>query len=253
MESWDDRLSRIPTQWSMVQRAHGDQQTEVGDAQRKLLERYGGAVRRYALAALRNEEAADDVFQEFALRFVRGDFQKASPDKGRFRSFLKTTVYHLIVDHQRKKKRGAREAQLGDDAPEPVAPDEESLGDLFNESWRDDLLARVWVGLQALEKESGKPYHTVLTCRVEHPEARSPELAELLSERLGKPMKAGAARVALHRAREAFADLLLDEVANSLDQPDRDRVEQELIDLNLLEYCRPALEKKSDPDSDDVS
>ncbi|TWT35304.1 RNA polymerase sigma factor [Posidoniimonas corsicana] len=253
MESWDDRLSRIPTLWSMVRRAHGDGQTEVGEAQRELLERYGGAVRRYALAALRNEEAADDVFQEFALRFVRGDFQKANPEKGRFRSFLKTTVYHLIVDYQRKKKRGAREAQMGDDAPEPVAADEESMGELFNESWRDDLLSRTWESLETLEQTTGKPYHTALRLRVEHPEARSPELAELLSDRLGKPMKAGAARVLLHRSREAFADLLLEEVAHSLDDASMQRLEEELIDLNLLEYCRPAFEKKASAEAEEPS
>lgn len=247
MDAMDDRLSRIETMWSVVRRAHGGDTQAPQAAQQQLLQRYGGAVHRYALAALRQEDAADEVFQEFALRFVRGDFRNAAPEKGRFRSFLKTTLYHLIVDYQRRKKRGgAREAQLGDATPEPVAADEQSHGELFNESWRDDLLARTWQKLEDQQQASGKPYHTALRCRVENPDARSPELAQVLSDQLGKPMKAGAARVLLHRAREAFADLLLDEVAHSLPESNRQRVEEELIDLNLLEYCRPALEKKSE-------
>ncbi len=94
--------------WSIVRQAHNPETNDFQQAQRELLNRYGGAVRRYALAALRNEEAADDVFQEFALRFVRGDFGKANPDKGRFRSFVKTTIYHLRQRSTQGRRRFAR-------------------------------------------------------------------------------------------------------------------------------------------------
>ena len=79
----DAHLSQIQTLWSVVELAHGDD-TAMQSAQQKMLDRYGGAVRRYALAALRDEDAADDVFQEFALKFVRGDFRAADPGRGRF-------------------------------------------------------------------------------------------------------------------------------------------------------------------------
>jgi hypothetical protein len=46
----DIHLSQIQTLWSIVRQAHGDQ-TSVASAQKSLLDRYGGAVRRYALAA----------------------------------------------------------------------------------------------------------------------------------------------------------------------------------------------------------
>ena len=71
MHDDDLHLSQIQTAWSMVRQAHGDD-TAVHAAQQSLLDRYGGAVRRYALASLRDEDAADEVSQEFALRFVRG-------------------------------------------------------------------------------------------------------------------------------------------------------------------------------------
>ncbi len=232
--------------WSIVRQAHNPETNDFQQAQRELLNRYGGAVRRYALAALRNEEAADDVFQEFALRFVRGDFGKANPDKGRFRSFVKTTIYHLIVDQQRKAKKHARATPFRSNTPEPAAPTEEQHGELFTQSWRDDLLARTWTRLEQEQARSGKPYHTALRCRVEFPDLRSPELAEKLSQRLGKPMNAGAARVLLHRARESFAEFLLEEVAHSLPNADRESLQQELIDLNLYEYCRPAFEQRDE-------
>src|SRR3954467_11683266 len=244
MEDDDLHISRINTAWSMVREAHGDH-TAVGSAQQRLLERYGGAVRKYALSALRNEDAAEDVFQEFALRFVRGDFGNADPERGRFRAFVKTVVYRLIVDNQRRGKKRSKEGPMHSNIAEPeesvAADDDDSL---FRTSWRDELLARCWAKLDEDERESGKPYHTVLRFRVDHPDLRSPELAAGLSEKLGKPINAGAVRVLLHRARELFGELLLDEVTHSLTNGSLDEAEQELIDLELHDYCRPALEKR---------
>jgi RNA polymerase sigma-70 factor (ECF subfamily) len=242
----DERFSQIDTAWSIVQRAHNDGITEAGQAQQELLDRYGGAVKRYALAALRNEDAANDVFQEFALKFVRGDLAGADPAKGRFRSFLKTIVYRLIVDYQRRQKKLGREVVMQTNlaGQEPTVHHTED--ELFVASWRDELLSRCWAALEAQEEKTGKPYFTVLRHRVDHPDLRSPELAEGLAVKLGKPMTAGNLRVLLHRAREQFGELLLDEVLNSLADNSLNQLEEELIELELLEYCRPALEKRRD-------
>jgi RNA polymerase sigma-70 factor (ECF subfamily) len=68
-------------------------------------------------------------------------------------------------------------------------------------------------------------------------------MAEQLSPQLGKPLTAAGVRQMLHRARDRFAGLLLDEVAHSLDQPSVEDIEQELLELGLLEHCRPALRR----------
>jgi hypothetical protein len=41
-----------------------------------------------------------------------------------------------------------------------------------------------------------------------------------------------------------LAEQVLDLVLDSIDQASLDDCEQELIDLNLLEYCRPALQRR---------
>src|SRR5437868_15369064 len=102
------RLSRIDTLWTMLLRAHGGEPGAVQDAQCKLLERYRGAVYRYLLGAVRDADAAEELAQEFALRFVRGDFRRASPDRGRFRSYLKTALIHLVTDYHRARQRAPR-------------------------------------------------------------------------------------------------------------------------------------------------
>lgn len=242
-ETRNQHLSQIQTSWTLVQQAHASPPQDVQFAQQKLLERYGGAVRRYLLGALRDEDAAAEVFQEFALRLLHGDMRGADPERGRFRQFVKGVLFHLVADHHRKRQRQPH--PLHPDHPEP-AVEEPSLADQDREfltSWRDDLLARAWLALEQHEKETGKPLYTVLRFRVDHADLPSPRLAEALGARLGKTFTAAGVRQTLHRARERFADLVVDEVVQSLDSPNAERLQQELIDLGLLEYCRPAVER----------
>lgn len=240
----DDRLSRIDTLWSVVQRAHGAEDDSANAAREQLLIRYGGAVRRYLLGALRNEDAADELFQEFAMRLVRGDFDRACPERGRFRQFVKTSIFHLIIDSQRRRRRVLQPLDEFDpaasDEPDPMNESDEE----FRASWRTELLARAWAALESDERETGKLYFTVLRFRADHPDLGSPQIAEQLGGQLGRTLTSANVRVLLHRAREVFADRLLEEVAHSLENDQNERIEEELIELNLLEYCRPALERR---------
>jgi|SRR6056297_812626 len=238
----DQHLSQIVTLWSVVRRAHDGKADSIRTAQQEMLDRYGGAVRRYLLGALRDPDAADEVFQEFALRFVRGDFHSADPGLGRFRSYLKTVVYRLIVDYQRKQRRQGRQQPLPDDGPGFVAETENQSDERFLQSWRDELLTRAWQELEELSRREETLHYEVLRLRAEQPSLRSMELAEKLSQSQGKAMTAGNVRVLLHRARQRFAERLLEQVSHSLATNDREQVEQELITLNLHDYCRESLD-----------
>src|SRR5690606_4321996 len=131
--------------------------SRAAEAQELLLERYGGAIKRYLTACLRDREAADDVFQDFALRFVRGDFRNADPSRGRFRAFVKSVVYRLMIDYRRRTARTGRAGELAFDPearPESTDPVAEA-DELFLTSWRDELLARAWKKLEEHERETG--------------------------------------------------------------------------------------------------
>jgi RNA polymerase sigma-70 factor (ECF subfamily) len=238
MASDDDRLSRIDTHWSKVLRAHAASDVDAREARQGLLSRYGGAVYRYLLAAVRDRETADDLFQEFSLQFLRGDFRRADPSKGRFRAFLKTALYHLIVDHQRQQRRAWQVKPLAQE----IAADEEQVADQFTVAWRQELLARTWEGLK--QRRNGDIYYDVLQLRVRQPLLSVRELAERLSRHRDqeRPLNEGALRVLLHRARRTFALLLVEEIAGTLETANRGELEDELIELDLLAYCRPALD-----------
>ena len=235
------RLSRIETPWSIVRCAHHSKLDQATAAQKQLLEKYGGAIRRYLLAALRDREAADEMFQEFALKFVQGDFRSVDPDRGRFRSFVKTVLYRMVAGYYRKKT-ARKELNLATFANEfesetPTAAFEEK----FFDTWRDDLLNSTWQALEDYENSGGGPYYTVLQLRIRNPGVRTTELAKKIAAELGKPISPGAGRVLVHRSREKFATLLIEIIADSLEKPTTDAIESELIDLQLIDYCRDAL------------
>jgi RNA polymerase sigma-70 factor (ECF subfamily) len=236
------RLASISTQWTKLFQAHQGEGEAASPALRELLLRYYGAVYRYLLGMLRDPDAADELAQEFAVRFMRGDFKQADPERGRFRDFLKTSLRRLAIDYWRKK--AAAPAPLGASADVAAdTPSDEDLDRDFLEKWREELLQKSWEGLARVEQAAGQPYYTLLRYKTEHPDLRSAQLADHLRAQRGKPLTVEAVRQLLHRAREKYQDLLVEEVARSVPTTDRDRLEQELLELDLLEYCRPALER----------
>jgi RNA polymerase sigma factor (sigma-70 family) len=242
----DPHLSQMSTQWTMVFQAHEGTPEQVSVAVSHLMCRYAGAVHRYLLKALKDPDAAAELDQEFALRFLRGDFRHCDPKRGRFRDYVKRAVQNLINDYYRRKKSRRLE---GLPAAEPAVDDNASarFEEQFIDSWRKDLLDRAWKSLAELEKNTGWPYHTVLRSRVDHPDMPSHELAERLSVVIGRPLSAGAVRQALQRSRRKYVNYLLTEVLGSLDSQTPDDLEDELSDLHLLDYCRPYLNRRDEP------
>ncbi len=231
-------LSQIQTNWSMIFQAHRGSAEEAVAAQEALMGRYGGAVHRYLLGITRDPDLAADLAQDFALRFLRGDFRRADPRYGRFRNFVKTAVLNLVIDHHRRKR--FRPRNLTEESPEPSvpAPDLAELDRRFVECWREELLERAWAELERLQRQSGQPFYTVLRLRADHPDLHSPEMAGRLTERLGRSVNAGWVRQTLLRARERFVALIVEEVGRSLGHPTAEQVEEELMDLGLWDYCR---------------
>jgi RNA polymerase sigma-70 factor (ECF subfamily) len=232
----------MTTLWSLVCEAHQGPEEAMRAARQRLLERYGGAARRYLLGALHDPHAADDLLQEFALHFLRGDFRRADPERGSFRNYLKTVLFRLVAHYRRRQQR--QPLPLREDAVGAADPGPDNSEQEFLRGWRDELLDRAWRALERAEGPAGPPFYAVLRFRADHAEMRSEEMARRLAAQLNRPLTAAGVRQTLHRARERFADALLDEVLHSLDRPTEDQLEQELIDLGLLGYCQPALQRR---------
>ena len=225
------RLNEIATHWTQVRLALQGQGPAAAVAQGELFLRYQGAMRRYLQAALRDPEAVDDLMQDFAVALVSGGFRHARPERGRFRDYLKGVLFHLVRKHQRSEYRRARRLSANVDLTDPEcftsACDEQ-----FRQSWRDELLARTWEALVTREPT----YFTVLHFRAAHPDMASERMVAELSPQLGKPLTAAGVRQTLHRARKCFIELLLQQVAGSLEMPTPGAIQEELRELELTRF-----------------
>ena len=233
-----ERLSQISTMWTMLVRAHEPATLGASAAQHALLERYGGAVYRYLVGAVRNADTAADLTQEFAVRFLRGDFRRADPGRGRFRDYLRTALTHLVADHHRAQSQSPRPLSVDPPAPLIEEPDSEAN---FVAGWRAEMLDKTWDAL-ATQHPSG---HAALLLHVEQPELSSAAIAEQLTQRFGKPFSSDGVRKAQQRAHAQFADLLVEEVSRTLNNPDAAELESELNALDLLRYCRTAMDRRT--------
>jgi RNA polymerase sigma-70 factor (ECF subfamily) len=239
-----DRLSQLATPWSLVAQAHQVDAPSGGvrAALAELLDRCERVVRRYLHGALRQqpnrEEAVDECFQNFALRLLGGAFKNVDRQRGRFRDYLKSCLLNLVRDYERRRRAQPRPLDVEPAARDtaPFDSDQE-----FLRIWRDELLARALDALAAYEQSTGQPLHTVLRFRMAHPDARSAEMAQQLSGQSGRSFTAVGVRKRLQLARKKFAELLVEEVRQSLDNPTENDLEQELLEVGLLEHCRSLL------------
>lgn len=232
------RLEDINTRWSLLRLAHQSAVSQAGPARETLVLAYARAIRAYVGAIVRDTGDADELAQDVLVRMLRGDFSGADPNRGRFRDLLKVAVRNQARTFLTKKQR---RTGVDFDVDLAASKDEET-DSAWDETWRNTVLENTWAALQAYEKSHrGSVTYTVLKLRVDYPDDDSPRLAERLSRAIGKPVNAAAGRQQLHRARLRFAELLLEEVARSLNQPTPERVQEELVALGLLEYVREFL------------
>src|SRR5262249_20799265 len=155
------------TNWDLLRQAHGPTADERQLAQEEVLKRYTPAIYRYLRGAVGDEDLAGDLVQEFALRFVRGDFRWVAPERGRFRDYVRRALQNLVCDHHRR-----RPLPLDEHAPLP-APEQPSPQDdeAFLAHWRDRLVSQAFDALWAHEQQTGQPFYTVLRLRTDQPDA----------------------------------------------------------------------------------
>jgi RNA polymerase sigma-70 factor (ECF subfamily) len=239
-----ERLSRISTVWTVLVRAKGGPEADTS-AQYAVIERYHRVVYRYLLGILKDPDAASDLFQDFVVRFLEGRLRGADPKRGRFRDFLKGALCHLVADHYKRVRK--RPQPLPPDYPEPAttSPTEVDHEDaILRQSVRDELLALTWAALAASDRATGQSFHTVLRLRSDHPAMRSPQMAEQLTTQLGKSVTPEWVRKMLQLARTRFAEFLVEEAGHLLQNPTDEQLEQELMDLGLLDFCRSFLKQR---------
>ena len=219
----------VTTHWSLVLAAAREEDRDGCRAMESLCERYWYPLYVFVRRRGYPPEDAQDLTQAFFTRLLdKGDVARASPARGRFRSFLLASLQNFLIneyDRARALKRGggvpvssidmtdAEERYVAEPASN-VSPD-----DQFHRKWALTLLDRALSHTRLEYERSGK---SALFARLADlmtgtdPDDSHRQAAAALG------MTEGAVKVAVHRMRRRFRDILRSQIAETVDVEELD-------------------------------
>jgi RNA polymerase sigma-70 factor (ECF subfamily) len=224
------------TQWTQVLESRGDS-PEAKAALSDLCAAYYAPVFAFVRRGAAGEDTARDLTQEFFAGLLAGKgFATVDPERGRFRSYLLGAVKHFLADahdrvHRLKRGEGRTlepiESGTGT-SPGIQLPDDRSLSPdrEFDRKWALTLLDRALSALALEQQAAGKadlfgalkPWLTGDTENLSQAD---------VARRLG--LNEGAVKVAIHRLRRRFREILKAEIAQTVST--RAQVDEELHHL----------------------
>jgi len=214
------------THWSVVIAAGRNDSPQTGDALETLCRTYWNALYAFVRRQGYDVPDAQDLTQEFFARFLDKKYiERADPARGRFRTFLLACLKNFLAnewDRARTVKRGAAyqiiswDEQLAENqfVAEPatgVSPEE-----AFEKRWAGMLLEQVLVRLNEEFLVAGKAEAFIPLKRFLWGAESLVSYADL-SAQLG--LSEGAARVAVHRFRQRYRELLRATVGETVADP----------------------------------
>ena len=217
--------SQFPaTRWSLVVAAGDPQRKEARSALVSLCENYWYPLYAYLRRRGYPSHEAQDLTQEFFIRVLEGRYlDRADPEKGRFRSFILTSLKFFVADeadrHRARKRGGGMVVPLefssGEERYQREPAHDETPERIFERRWALSLIDRVVEKLREEYVSHGRPEHferlkVFLLAQSDAPYA---ELAQEMNT------SEGALKVAIHRLRKRYRELFRQEIADTVADP----------------------------------
>ena len=211
------------THWTVVLAA-GQRHTPQSDgALEQLCKTYWFPLYAYVRRRGHTKEDAEDSVQAFFARFLAKNYLAGlSAERGRFRAFLLASLKHFLINDWKKSqrlKRGGGEVplsldwQTADTKFQVAATNEPSPDKAFDREWALALLAKVIERLQQECEADGKA-KLFEQLKIFLTAGKNGTAQAEVAKRLG--MEEGAVRVAIHRLRKRYRELLRAEIAQTL-------------------------------------
>ena len=214
------------THWSVVLAAGQKDSPDTAAALERLCRSYWYPLYAYVRRRGSAPEDAQDLTQSFFARLLERDLLSlASPQRGRFRSFLLTTLQNFLADeHDRAvaHKRGAGQPLISLDALDGEAryalepTDDVSPDKLFERRWATTVLEQAWTRLETEYTAEGKTDLFRELRRFNSAQENAPGYAEAAGN-LGLPEN--TVKSLVHRMRRRYRALLRAEIAHTVADP----------------------------------
>ena len=214
------------TRWSLVLSAGDRVSPDAQMALSTLCELYWYPVYAFVRRTGRGDEESRDLTQAFFTRLLEKEFLKdASPERGRFRSFLLASVRHFLSnerDWRTALKRGGGAVHLplelelaeGRYSREPI--DGDSPERVYERRWAAGVLE---TARQRFVTKHASPGRRDLYLHLQpFLMGDDPRPSAELAAELG--MSPGAMRVALHRLRRLYGAVLRSTIAETVERPE---------------------------------
>jgi len=216
------------TQWSQVLAARDGTDTRAHEALTALCETYWFPLYAYVRRTGHDPDDARDLTQAFfAYLLEKKVLEDAEPSAGRFRSFLLATLKHFVANEHRRDralKRGGDVQTVSLDAEEaerrfryePTA--ESTPEEAFEQRWAMAVLEQALSRLQSewADTDRGEQFE----CLKPHLTGQEPRIPfKQVGARLR--MSESSARGAMYRLRQRFGQLIREEVAETVADPDQ--------------------------------
>ncbi|HEY3441244.1 MAG TPA: sigma-70 family RNA polymerase sigma factor [Paludibaculum sp.] len=217
--------SQFPTtRWTLVVAAGDSDRKEARSAMASLCENYWYPLYAYLRRCGHSRDRAQDLTQEFFIRVLEGRYlDRADPEKGRFRSFLLTSLKFFVADEadrDRAHKRGGGmvvplEFSSAEERYQREPAHEETPERIFERRWALSVLDRVVEKLRDEFVHHGRPEHfeRFKVFLLGHSDAPYAALAREMNT------SEGALKVAIHRLRKRYRELFRQEIADTVADP----------------------------------
>ncbi|MEM6468728.1 MAG: sigma factor [Planctomycetota bacterium] len=221
---------------------------------------YQAPIRKFFACLCNDGNEADEQFQEFALKFLSGAFDKFNPDKGRFRDYLKASLRNQV--RRRYQKQSAEPDVVSEEILE-LAEDSraiqpiDSAMEMFDAAEGEQIRQLVEAEMRDEESRGRNQFHSLLQFAIDFQVQQSEKsdqqgtrkvpvsaVIDFISEKFGETVSRDAAKQRMSRAKADFASKMITEIGTRIGETSLTAIAQSASELGLSAFVSSEIARR---------